>query len=674
VQPREAVALARTWATRGVPAFPVALSYDPDKYAGRGGIDKRPAAVHGHHDATTDRAALEALFDAATRWLRTGDELAVGLHPGPAGLVVLDVDCKSGVDGYATVERLDLPSTFTPSTPSGGQHRFYAKPGAGYVPNVSPWPGVDVRADAGWVVAPGVTSPWGGWDCFDDWADVSLLPAELWAELVVADTHTATGRWEEWDPAAVDPATAAAVEVLVARFGAHDPYVRGRVAYVCRPGKRAGSSATVGYVAPGVVRVFTSAWPGLAEGTYDLDELDAGAGNVRDLIGSRPVDAVAGCVDVYRRWLHLDDDGHVLFTLGTLAANLLEGDPVWGLLVGAPGCGKTETVAPLAGLPYVHEAAVLTEAALLSGSSTRDSERGATGGLLRQVDRFGVLLCKDLGSLLSMNRDARAAAMAALREVYDGRWARPVGTAGGRVLHWAGKCGLVGAVTPSIDRHHAVMGALGERFLLYRMGTEHPDQQARRRLANRSQECTMRAELAAAVAAVAAAVDTDRAARTLEPDEERWLVGLTMFAVHARSAVERDSYHRDVEVLPSIEAPGRLVGALSQLLAGLEALGVDDGTARGIVSKVAWDVVPHMRRLVLDHLHQHGPTWQARLVDATGLPATSAERTVEDLGLLGLVQRHKEGKGERAPWLCELTDTGRNAWPDLYTRNVRGDR
>ena len=37
-----------------------------------------------------------------------------------------------------------------------------------------------------------------------------------------------------------------------------------------------------------------------------------------------------------------------------------------------------------------------------------------------------------------MNRDTRAEVLAALREVYDGRWSRNVGTDGGRTLDWTG--------------------------------------------------------------------------------------------------------------------------------------------------------------------------------------------------------------------------------------------
>jgi hypothetical protein len=98
-----------------------------------------------------------------------------------------------------------------------------------------------------------------------------------------------------------------------------------------------------------------------------------------------------------------------------------------------------------------------------------------------------------------MNRDARAQTLAALREVYDGSWTRLVGTDGGRALEWKGKVGFVGGVTPTIDRHHAVMGAMGERFMLYRLPEVDPNIQARRALSHAGHEKQMRRELADAV-------------------------------------------------------------------------------------------------------------------------------------------------------------------------------
>lgn len=373
--------------------------------------------------------------------------------------------------------------------------------------------------------------------------------------------------------------------------------------------------------------------------------------------------ALDECAAAYRRWLHLPDPSALYASLGAAAANLLPGDPVWLLLVGPPGCGKTETIVPLAALDYVHPAAVVTPAALLSGTAHREVERGATGGLLHQVGEFGIILVKDFTSILAQHREARAEALAALREVYDGRYDRPVGTGGGRVLSWAGKCGLIGGCTPTIDRHHAVMAAMGERFCLYRLDVTDPAEQARRRIKNFRHELEMRIELAEATARILEPVQDAKPAE-LDTDAIDTIVAWARFAVWARTGVERDGYSHDVLLMPSIEAPARIAGTLAAMHAGLTAIGVPPADLWRIVTKLAGDCIPDLRRRLLHTLHQtHDALYTADLVSLTGIPKTTAERTLEDLALLGLLERTKKADHSTAAWLWRLSPEAAELWP-----------
>ena len=161
-----------------------------------------------------------------------------------------------------------------------------------------------------------------------------------------------------------------------------------------------------------------------------------------------PARALEETVAVFARWLHLPDLEPVYATLGAAAANYLPGTPVWLVLVSPPASGKTEILGSLALLPDVLQAATLTEASLLSGSPKREHGKGAKGGLLRELGDFGLVILKDMGSLLSMRPDAKSEVFAALREIYDGSWTRYVGTDGGRTLHWNGKLGMLAGATP----------------------------------------------------------------------------------------------------------------------------------------------------------------------------------------------------------------------------------
>jgi hypothetical protein len=204
-------------------------------------------------------------------------------------------------------------------------------------------------------------------------------------------------------------------------------------------------------------------------------------------------------IETFQHWLYLPDPSPLLAVLGTVAANRLEGTPVWLLLVGPSSTGKSEILQATAELEDVHPAATITEAALLSGSSLKDRSKRSSGGLLRTIGEFGILLCKDFTSVLSMHREARQAVLAALREIHDGQWTRHLGTDGGLSFEWEGKLGLLGGCTPSIDSHHTVMATMGERFILFRMPELDEDRQAEWALRTANSQVKMRRELSGSV-------------------------------------------------------------------------------------------------------------------------------------------------------------------------------
>lgn len=362
-----------------------------------------------------------------------------------------------------------------------------------------------------------------------------------------------------------------------------------------------------------------------------------------------PMPPLERLLGTFGHWLHLPDPGALLAALAAVAANRGDGDPVWLLLVGPPGGGKSELLNAIARLPEAHPCATLTEASLLSGTPRREHADDARGGLLRTIGDRGLIVAKDFGSVLSMNRDARALLLAALREVYDGSWTRHVGTDGGRTLHWEGKVGLLGGCTPTIDRHHAVMGAMGERFILYRLPPVDARTQARRAFEHAGRETRMRADLAEAVAALFdAGLGKPRAA---DDDEVDRLVTLSTFVVRARSAVERDGYTRDIELVPDAEAPTRLIVVLARLLDGLDAIGVDRDQAWHVVTKAALDSVPSLRLAAMRELHAAVmPAETPDIATGLGYPTTTIRRTLEDLAAHGLVQRERQEQGKADRW------------------------
>lgn len=122
--------------------------------------DKRPLTRWGTA-ATTDPDAIAAFWK---RWPDALIAVCTGSGSPGSGLVVVDIDPRNGGE-YDP----ELARTLTATTRSGGWHHWFYSPLAlGNRVNVTP--GVDVRADGGYVIAP----PSPGWAWVDP--DQAILP------------------------------------------------------------------------------------------------------------------------------------------------------------------------------------------------------------------------------------------------------------------------------------------------------------------------------------------------------------------------------------------------------------------------------------------------------------------------------------------------------------------
>jgi hypothetical protein len=377
--------------------------------------------------------------------------------------------------------------------------------------------------------------------------------------------------------------------------------------------------------------------------------------------GPVPSSPIEDTLQTFERWLILPSRTPVYAMLGTVAANLLPGDPIWLGLVAPPSSAKTELLNSISGLPFVVSVSTLTLASLLSGTPRRQRVPGATGGLLRQVSNPGLLCLKDFTSTLTMRPESKAEVLSALREIYDGKWTRYIGTDGGKPLHWTGKLGLVFGCTGAIDTQHSVSDALGNRFLLSRL--EPGEGQLRWSLKHvGGKTSVMRRELADSVNLLFAAPRPDPQ-ELCEHEIER-LERVTELVVRLRGAVERDRYRRELDAIYGAEGPARLGLALERLLAGLDVLGVERKTAFDVIVSVALDSTPPLRRSTyrllcgpLNPLNPPPPNaavlkiWTTKEVgEVMGLPSVTVRRGLEELTSYGLAVHYPGKQGVAGQW------------------------
>jgi hypothetical protein len=377
-------------------------------------------------------------------------------------------------------------------------------------------------------------------------------------------------------------------------------------------------------------------------------------------------------IGTFSSTLYLPDPLAVPIVLGAVAVNYRPGDPLWLMIVAPPGDGKTELLHSMLALPNTHLVSTLTEQALLSGTPRKDRAKGSKGGLLREVGDFGLLVMKDFGSILSMNRDSRGQVLAALREVYDGEWVRYVGAEGGLQLRWAGKVGLLAGATPAVDRHHAAIAALGERFLRMRFPDADADQMAEAARDGRESISGVRAELTDAVSGLFAGLDPTLSPLPLDARRGEQLISLAVLAARARSSVERDEYSRDVELVPPPETPTRIAAGLARLWDGMTMVGADADTAWRGVTRVAWDSIPEPRRGVLALMLDGAERTTREVGEAMDLPTSTARRTLEDLTAHRLVSRDRFGDSDNSAarwhvttWTLEKHAAGFKSVPEM---------
>lgn len=136
---------------------------------------KHPRTAHGFKDATTHTHIVR-------KWWKKWPNANIGIATGTAsGVVVLDIDSRH--DGFASLRDLErrygrLPKSHKVRTGGGGQHHYLRHRGIPIKSKSGIAPGVDVRGDGGYIVAPpsrhasGKRYEWLG----VEQPDLSLLP------------------------------------------------------------------------------------------------------------------------------------------------------------------------------------------------------------------------------------------------------------------------------------------------------------------------------------------------------------------------------------------------------------------------------------------------------------------------------------------------------------------
>ena len=340
------------------------------------------------------------------------------------------------------------------------------------------------------------------------------------------------------------------------------------------------------------------------------------------------------------RWLHLPeiDRDSIDFVLAVFKSNEMPGDPLWGLIIDASGGGKTEILRPLRKHPQSYFLSNLTEKTLISGY--RDPKNPNEDPSLLPKLRGKTLIIKDLSPLLSMRPDKRAAILADLRDAYDGFTDQGKGNLGR--VQYEGRFSVLAAGTLAIERFDSVDQELGERFVKFRMRSDQNGAKVRQAIRNVGRDDSLRGEIEADILAYLDSLPRCSEINPVSAHFERELTALSDFIATARSHVPRDHSHA-LCYMPRPEVGTRLGKELTKLFLALAVVRQKDRPGRAelrTVVRVAEDCLPPNRCAILRCLkHAAGPVRVAQVSQATKLPWSTAKDTLEDLCVLGVVER-----------------------------------
>ena len=145
---------ALEYARRGWPVLPIQSPQGQQCSCGNArckSVGKHPRTKHGLRDATIGERQIRA-------WWNCWPDANVGIATGSAsGVVVLDIDPRHGGDAsLSALERKHgpLPQTLRVQSGGNGQHLYFRNPASPVKSRAGIAPGVDLRAEGAYIIAP----------------------------------------------------------------------------------------------------------------------------------------------------------------------------------------------------------------------------------------------------------------------------------------------------------------------------------------------------------------------------------------------------------------------------------------------------------------------------------------------------------------------------------------
>lgn len=390
----------------------------------------------------------------------------------------------------------------------------------------------------------------------------------------------------------------------------------------------------------------------------------------------------------YRKWLEITDDMEIALRVSYAVAlsQFIPGDPLWMYLVAPPSSGKTVILQSMSEVDYCILKSTLTPASLVSGFR---SAEGADPSLIPLLDG-NVFVLKDFTEILGLQRAIRDDIFSTLRGAYDGSVEKQFGN--GILRKYECHFSMVAGVTQAIfgDRN----ASLGERFLMLHImkgNDTYADSIIRKAMTNVGYEDDMKVALGAVAKNYlemrVAKWEVEQAEESMSDQHLEQILGLASVSAMLRGQVMRDIREERILYRPQLEIGARLAKQLKKLAIALALLQTPIAVNNQVihdVTRVAMDTCIGFNFEIMQALLLLDEQSVTDLCKLTQIPAATLRTCVEDLELLGVVQREKTanpvGKGapialysltDRAKYYIEMSGLSRNGYLKNYVEHNR---
>jgi hypothetical protein len=356
---------------------------------------------------------------------------------------------------------------------------------------------------------------------------------------------------------------------------------------------------------------------------------------------------------VIHKWMYIRDEIPVDIIMATALAALFPGDPLWTLVIGPPGSGKTEIIRSLSG-EHVYPLDTLTSKTLVSG--LRDNRHpDAPSGIIQDLNGK-VLVVKDLTVMLPSGTNCvrpEDNVFNQLRAAYDGEYAAAHGS-GMKQQKYKSTFGMIACVTDTIDKLRATNNSLGERFISIRVSQDSMKAIVRSQ-DNTGREPEMREELSKCLIE---ALDFYQAygkgigIPKLDSITVPKVCALGDFVAKFRTEVDRD-YRGNIVHVPALEIGTRLVKQFTRLA---QMLILYEGYTYGHLVRVALDCLNPMRVKVLKAIYSCNDATPYEISEIVNIPHQMVGSMCEDLALLELCDKVTRGNAKNYSFKPEILD------------------